>query len=572
MGFFSMINTKEKKKVGRMSRFLRVFAIIFGLFFMGNAFAAGYTCSTTRKYTSCPSGQYLSNCGTTYNGQTATPAYGNSCKSCPSGYTCAGGAVCPKSSSASTSGYVCNDIKKYTSCNEGYYLSDCTVFDGSDAPTPQIGNSCNACPTGYECIGGEVCPDVARVTITLNGNGGTPTSSSKTCKVGQACSLPTNTFTKTGHDFVGWSTSSTATTATYVNSGTFSADTTLYAVWSPIFTTISLDANGATSTDHTTETYGVYGVGAFLDASRYNKMTTSGTPLTKPSKSFTVTYDANGGTVPLTSATATSTFDGYYSTESANNGSGTQYINASGYITSNGITAAKALVSDTTWYAKWSGGTVKLQLPAARTGYTFMGWYDAASGGNKIGDAGATYIPTKNITLYAVWEANCSKITLNANGGTFNSNMTDYYTGAFYNGVFYKKYGDSAIYSDSKCTTALQIWEQNRSIMGGVTRTGWVVVGWAASANRGDITATKSVSPVWVTGKTVLLGSSEVDGTGTLYAVWAKECTVPSNGTCELTVDLTSNATTSSVTYTTSCNTGYTISGNMYLTKPHRNV
>ena len=28
-----------------------------------------------------------------------------------------------------------------------------------------------------------------------------------------------------------------------------------------------------------------------------------------------------------------------------------------------------------------------------RTGYTFTGWYDAASGGNKIGNAGATYTP-----------------------------------------------------------------------------------------------------------------------------------------------------------------------------------
>lgn len=37
----------------------------------------------------------------------------------------------------------------------------------------------------------------------------------------------------------------------------------------------------------------------------------------------------------------------------------------------------------------------------ANTGYTFDGWYDAETGGNKIGDASASYTPTSNITLYA---------------------------------------------------------------------------------------------------------------------------------------------------------------------------
>jgi len=45
-----------------------------------------------------------------------------------------------------------------------------------------------------------------------------------------------------------------------------------------------------------------------------------------------------------------------------------------------------------------------LTLPTAtRNSYTFNGWYTAASGGTKIGDACASYTPTADITLYAQW-------------------------------------------------------------------------------------------------------------------------------------------------------------------------
>lgn len=50
-----------------------------------------------------------------------------------------------------------------------------------------------------------------------------------------------------------------------------------------------------------------------------------------------------------------------------------------------------------------SGAAIILPTPT-RSGYMFTGWYTAASGGTKIGDAGDSYIPTANITLYAQWE------------------------------------------------------------------------------------------------------------------------------------------------------------------------
>ena len=50
------------------------------------------------------------------------------------------------------------------------------------------------------------------------------------------------------------------------------------------------------------------------------------------------------------------------------------------------------------------GGSTSLPTPT-RNGYTFNGWYTAASGGNKVGNGGSAYTPTADITLYAQWTA-----------------------------------------------------------------------------------------------------------------------------------------------------------------------
>lgn len=66
-----------------------------------------------------------------------------------------------------------------------------------------------------------------------------------------------------------------------------------------------------------------------------------------------------------------------------------------------------------------------LMLPTpTRTGYKFLGWYTAASGGNKIGDAGASYTPTANVTLYAQWAG--FVVTYDANGGNCDTESQTY--------------------------------------------------------------------------------------------------------------------------------------------------
>ena len=55
--------------------------------------------------------------------------------------------------------------------------------------------------------------------------------------------------------------------------------------------------------------------------------------------------------------------------------------------------------------ANWTDQTVTLPTPT-RSGYSFKGWYKEAACKNKVGDGGAVYTPTANITLYAKWRKN----------------------------------------------------------------------------------------------------------------------------------------------------------------------
>ena len=151
----------------------------------------------------------------------------------------------------------------------------------------------------------------------------------------------------------------------------------------------------------------------------------------------TVTFNANGGTCATASATnetgditlpdatnGSMTFEGWYDDPTGGNkiGKAGDTYDPTG---------------DITLYAHWSnklkvtfnanGGSssddeiffepsdTAITLPTAtRTGYTFNGWYTATSGGTKAGNAGASYTPTANITLYAQWTVNTYTVTIKA--------------------------------------------------------------------------------------------------------------------------------------------------------------
>ncbi len=166
-------------------------------------------------------------------------------------------------------------------------------------------------------------------------------------------------------------------------------------------------------------------------------------------KSYTVTWNANGGTVSPASTTKThgSTL-GTLPTPTRASTAEYSYTFAGWFTAASGgtqISTTTTVTKDVTYYAHWTatkrsytatfngnGGstpspssitkkynTALGTLPTCtRTGYTFLGWYTASSGGTKIS---TTTVVTKDITYYAQWSINSYTLTFNPNGGTVTS-------------------------------------------------------------------------------------------------------------------------------------------------------
>ncbi len=85
-------------------------------------------------------------------------------------------------------------------------------------------------------------------TVSYNANGGSNAPASQTKIEGTTLTLSSQIPGRLGYTFLGWSTSSTATSPTYYVGGSYTANSgaTLYAVWSRDVYTISYNANGGT--------------------------------------------------------------------------------------------------------------------------------------------------------------------------------------------------------------------------------------------------------------------------------------------------------------------------------------
>ena len=95
--------------------------------------------------------------------------------------------------------------------------------------------------------------------VTYNANGGTGAPSAQTKWKDQTLTLSSTKPTRTGYSFLGWSTSSTATSATYSAGGSYTANAaaTLYAVWKANTYKVTYNANGGSGAPSAqTKTYG----------------------------------------------------------------------------------------------------------------------------------------------------------------------------------------------------------------------------------------------------------------------------------------------------------------------------
>jgi uncharacterized repeat protein (TIGR02543 family) len=84
-------------------------------------------------------------------------------------------------------------------------------------------------------------------SVTFNANGGSGTMTNQTAS--SATALTSNTFTRTGYSFSGWNTAANGSATAYTNGASFpfTANTTLYAQWTPNTLNITYDAQGGSS-------------------------------------------------------------------------------------------------------------------------------------------------------------------------------------------------------------------------------------------------------------------------------------------------------------------------------------
>ena len=157
--------------------------------------------------------------------------------------------------------------------------------------------------------------------------------------------------------------------------------------------TVSYNANGGTGAPSAqTKNYG-------------EALTLSATKPTKASTTATgnkITFNANGGTTTKASQTATDTVKYTFSKwNTKSDGTGTSY-NSGGSYTANAAATLYAQYTSTT-----TKGTVTLPTVAqcTRPGYKLLGFAASASATEAEYAPGASYTANAAATLYAVWEA-----------------------------------------------------------------------------------------------------------------------------------------------------------------------
>ena len=401
--------------------------------------------------------------------------------------------------------------------------------------------------------------------------------------------LPTPT--RSGYTFKGWATSSGATSGS-TGSYTPDATRTLYAIWAsqtypvtyyanghgaaPAAQTkthgtaltlrafiaqntstgykVSYNANGGSSTPSTssattlthTQTnwntnsngtgtnYGSkasYTGNAALNLyavwSTSSNAVTLASAITKASTSETgykVTFNANGGSCSTTELTSTKTRTYTFNKWAAGSTSGTKYSAGASYTPSRNITM----------YATWTEGVTNnsISLPTpTRTGYKFKGWSTSKSATSGVT---GTYTPTAATTLYATWQINTWTVSYNANGhGSAPSSQT-------------KTYG-----------TALTL----RPFISQQTATGYTV---SFNRNGGTTTPSSLTSTIyynqtnWNTKANgsgtnyASQGSYTTNGANTMYAIWST-----SNGSVTLPSAISrSQSTANGYTVTFNANGG----------------
>jgi len=234
---------------------------------------------------------------------------------------------------------------------------------------------------------------ISSVTVTFDGNNGTPSTQTVIQTPGSPYRHPSSNPTRPGYTFAGWWTAiSGGTQVTTTTTMTNLDPHTLYARWTPIIYRVEFDPQDGTVSPTSRD----------------------------------ISFDSQYGTLPTPTRTG-HTFVGWF-------------IGTHPSCTLVTPSTILTTPSNHTLHAHWTvlsvfvtfvsnGGTPEsetiiqipdlnynLPPPPSRPGYTFVGWFTTATGGTQV--TGSTTVPPTAHTLYARWTANTYTVRFNSGGGS----------------------------------------------------------------------------------------------------------------------------------------------------------
>lgn len=353
-------------------------------------------------------------------------------------------------------------------------------------------------------------------TISYNANGGSGTMSSTTATYGSTTTISANTFTKTGYSFAGWTTNSDGSddgygwtnwsgTWKYVNGqyGISGGKLVLYARWSANTYTIKYDANGGTGAP-ANQSF-VYNSGAKIST-------------TKPTKTGYTFVNWKYGDITFDPGDAVPTGWGDFTLQAQWTVNSYYYdVNPDSGIASFDISGAVNSGTGLTDYYTQNpyGQEITITNVKAKTGYTYTGY---TLSGSLTALSGST-----NTTIKTKLGAGSGAIALNSKINSYT--------------VTYDKNGGSSV---SKASASVN-YNSAIDLTPTASKSGYEFIGW--NTNKNATTALSSLK----------MGTSNV----TLYAIYKKIVTVPTNALCTNPIY---NGTSQQVTSVTSGD-GYTLSG-----------
>ena len=576
--------------------------------------AGGYTCPTYKKYTSCSTGYYMtdSSTSTTYNG---SPKAGNACRPCSvygANYTCAGGTAapqaitinvtCPKgqylpqgATSCTTCpvgsfcpGQTCNGVSLVTGATSACGLSSCPSAYSNSASGSSSINDCYLTLTNakmvnvvnggmVDCVAGYYCDNGGRnIYYDENGTERGLTDSRPTIGGGEACARGSISGS-TGWEICRPCPNGTTSPGTGTSnpsgcnitcSNSANVATWVTPTWTPNYVSnlCKIDscvactkgtgvASCSASVVNNTCTY------TATCASGYKNPTCNGSSCSCEISTYTVTLNAtaNGGTggtsvvyqmlgtgwysnaaatnaiSSITMPTKTnSVFNGYYSARSG----GTRYITNAGALPSN-----TPFSSNTTLYAQYSAASCNVTNGSATMSISGNKVSCAVTCNTGYSQSGGTNATTSFTVTGAVGAAS---VSASCSPRTFTVSLMNY-DGTSTHSTIYEKYA-TGWYSNSAATTTL-----SKATV--PTRAGYLFRGFY-TAKQSDVSANGGSGTRRITADGTLPANTTFTANTSLYAAWAKDCTAPANGSCTATI-----GGDGSVSYITSCNTGYTLSG-----------